>query len=67
MDHPSSVVPATRVPTVAGATRTLQPAVLGATRLPQTGLLWWPVPVLGALGILLLILGIVNRKKYNNG
>ena len=31
--------------------------------LPQTGLLWWPVPVLLCLGLVLLVVGIVLRRK----
>ena len=31
--------------------------------LPQTGLLWWPVPVLICVGAALLIVGAVRRKK----
>ena len=32
-------------------------------RLPQTGQLWWPVPVLFAAGLLLVILGLVRRRE----
>ena len=32
-------------------------------RLPQTGLLWWPVPVLLSLGVLLVIIGILRRRS----
>ncbi len=32
-------------------------------KLPQTGLLWWPVPVLFVMGALFISLGIVLRKK----
>ena len=32
-------------------------------QLPQTGMLWWPVPILAAGGLLLLILGITTRRK----
>ena len=35
--------------------------------LPQTGQLWWPVPVLVILGLVLIITGMIvshkNRKK----
>lgn len=30
--------------------------------LPQTGLLWWPVPVLLAAGLLLVLMGVMRRK-----
>lgn len=32
-------------------------------RLPQTGQLWWPVPVLTAVGLLLMLLGLAMRRK----
>lgn len=31
--------------------------------LPQTGLLWWPVPVLAFSGFILLLLGIIRRRR----
>lgn len=31
-------------------------------RLPQTGQLWWPVPVLIAAGLLFVILGLIRRR-----
>jgi hypothetical protein len=51
------------LPEVLGAIRDL-PEVLGARRLPQTGLLWWPVPILVILGIWLIFKGI--RKNVEN-
>lgn len=30
--------------------------------IPQTGLLWWPVPMLTAVGILFVIIGVYKRK-----
>ena len=33
---------------------------------PQTGILWWPVPVLLASGLLLVLLGTIRRRKYEN-
>lgn len=30
--------------------------------LPQTGVLWWPVPVMIAAGLLLVIIGVVKRR-----
>ena len=33
---------------------------------PQTGILWWPVPVLLASGLLLVLMGIIRRRKYEN-
>jgi len=32
-------------------------------KLPQTGQLWWPVPVLALAGVAMLIVGIVLRRK----
>lgn len=32
-------------------------------RLPQTGQLWWPVPVLTAAGLALVILGLLRRRR----
>lgn len=31
--------------------------------LPQTGLLWWPVPVLAAAGIAMIVIGLVVKKE----
>jgi hypothetical protein len=51
------------LPEVLGAIRDL-PEVLGARRLPQTGQLWWPIPLLILAGLFLIIKGI--RKNKNN-
>lgn len=32
--------------------------------LPQTGLLWWPVPVLACAGMLLFVLGWAKQRKH---
>lgn len=34
-------------------------------RIPQTGQLWWPVPVLGLLGVLLVAVGLRFRAMEN--
>ena len=34
--------------------------------LPQTGQLWWPVPVLIAAGLLFIVLGLVVRRQKNH-
>ena len=39
-----------------------QPNKSKKDKLPQTGALWWPVPVLAAGGLLCLILGVVTKK-----
>ena len=36
------------------------------SRLPQTGMLWWPVPVLACSGLLLLVVGLVLRRKQED-
>ncbi|WP_026651948.1 Cna B-type domain-containing protein [Butyrivibrio proteoclasticus] len=51
------------LPDVLGAIRDL-PAVLGARRLPQTGQLWWPLPILVIAGLFLIIKGF--RKNMKN-
>ena len=51
------------LPEVLGAIRDL-PAVLGARRLPQTGQLWWPIPILVIVGVILIVRGI--KKKNSN-
>ena len=33
------------------------------SRLPQTGQLWWPVPVLIAAGLVLIVFGLIRRRK----
>ena len=53
-------------PGVLGAVRKLigeLPAVLGARRLPQTGQLWWPIPVLAIAGVILILHGIRSEKR----
>ncbi len=32
-------------------------------KIPQTGLLWWPVPVLAVIGVVLIALGCICRRK----
>lgn len=33
-----------------------------STELPQTGQLWWPVPVLMSLGLLFVLVGLIRRR-----
>lgn len=35
-------------------------------KLPQTGMLWWPVPILAFSGILLLTVGLILRRLCDN-
>ena len=36
------------------------------TKLPQTGQLWWPVPLLAAAGLGLICVGLSMRKRDEN-
>ena len=38
------------------------PAQPGNPTLPQTGLLWWPVPLLIAVGLLFVVIGLIRRR-----
>lgn len=38
--------------------------VLGLAALPQTGQLWWPVPLLTAAGMLFIIIGLLSRRNH---
>lgn len=40
-----------------------KPSEPGDSKLPQTGMLWWPVPVLAAGGLALLLIGWLRRRK----
>ena len=35
--------------------------------LPQTGMLWWPVPLLAFSGLLLIVAGLVVRRRQRDG
>lgn len=35
----------------------------GGSKLPQTGQLWWPVPLLALAGLILFLLGWIRRKE----
>ena len=39
---------------------------LDKQKLPQTGVLWWPVPILAAAGFAFLITGTFSRKKKDD-
>jgi len=34
-------------------------------KLPQTGTLWWPVPILAVSGVVFILVGIIFRKREN--
>ena len=38
------------------------PTTPGKPTLPQTGQLWWPVPVLIAAGLLFIVIGLLRRR-----
>ena len=40
------------------------PVTPGPPILPQTGMLWWPVPVLLCAGLLSLLIGISRRRRH---
>lgn len=42
---------------------TTPPKTPPKSKLPQTGQLWWPVPVLGCAGILLIAAGIYGKRR----
>ena len=48
-----------------GTTDTASPAPAEG-KLPQTGQLWWPVPVLAAAGLVCIGIGIKRRKEVEN-
>lgn len=51
--------------TYTGPTTPSQPDPPKPPSLPQTGQLWWPVPVLLACGLLLIVLGLIRRRGAN--
>lgn len=67
---PTTTTPPTETPTVQGVKRVPvetpeTPEVAGASRLPQTGVLFWPIPVLLTVGALFIVQGILcmNEEK----
>lgn len=42
--------------------RHTRPGKPGGLILPQTGQLWWPVPILVTVGLLLIIIGLLRRR-----
>ena len=41
-----------------------EPVPTAKPTLPQTGQLWWPVPLLACGGLVLLILGWLRKERY---
>ena len=33
--------------------------------IPQTGVVWWPVPVLICLGLVFITAGVIRRRRYH--
>ncbi|WP_026509679.1 Cna B-type domain-containing protein [Butyrivibrio sp. LC3010] len=69
VDSPGGSTPPDDGGSVLGAIRKFVgelPEVLGARRLPQTGQLWWPIPVLAIMGIILIVLGFRNERRRKN-
>ncbi len=49
-----------------GTTTTPTPTPTPKGNLPYTGTLWWPVPILAALGLMLLLAGLLIRRRGRN-
>ena len=47
-------------------TNTYTPTPPDVPKLPQTGQLWWPVPVLASLGLLFYLVGFLRRRTRKN-
>lgn len=54
--------PAADIPSEPGASQPEETTPEGP-KLPQTGQLWWPVPVLALSGMILVLLGWIRRKE----
>ncbi len=52
----------TKVPTTTPPPTT-PPPTTPRSELPNTGVLWWPVPILAGAGILLLLIGRITERK----
>lgn len=68
-DNPSTSKTTSTTSTVANTTSTViktttssTPTISSNAKLPQTGQLWWPVPLLIAVGLFLIIIGLFRRK-----
>lgn len=71
--EPDKEIPDEPTPGGPGETPPEKPAdipdqpVPGGPALPQTGQLWWPVPVLACAGLALFLLGWVRREQADRG
>jgi hypothetical protein len=59
--------PTTSNLTEAPAEPTTENTTSTAEKLPQTGLLRWPIPFLTGAGLLLFVIGWIRYKKYSHG
>lgn len=57
-DEPAPIAPATPDEPTAPD----EPATPAKPTLPQTGQLWWPVPILISAGLLFVVIGLVRRR-----
>ena len=73
IENPASKTPESEPPEGGGGNKTPTPSGGGGStpsggsggggRLPQTGQLWWPVPLLVLAGIVLVLSGVILRRK----
>lgn len=60
------VITNTRTHTADDTPPTLSPTQTPDTQLPQTGMLWWPIPVLSIAGIVLCMFGWAINRRWKN-
>jgi hypothetical protein len=53
-DAPQANVPGELLPTLSGSF------------IPQTGQLWWPVPVMVAFGLAFIVIGLIRRRNITD-
>ena len=51
------------VPTKPTTSPTTKPAAASGGKLPQTGQLWWPVPVLACGGLGCIVVGLIRKRR----
>ena len=51
------------VPTKPTTSPTTKPAASSGGKLPQTGQLWWPVPVLACCGLGCIVVGLIRKRR----
>lgn len=60
LDRPSSDQPTK--PGNSGGNLSVGNGTSGSSKIPQTGQLWWPVPILVCMGLLCFVIGIVKSR-----